>query len=288
MTPTPSATPTPSITPTPGPTATPSPTVSGEALLNISTRARSQTGDNVLIGGFILGDSSAAKNVVVRALGPSLSPAVVNPLTDPSLQLFNSSGALISSNDDWMDGPNAQQIIDSGLAPLDSREAAIYTTLGPGAYTTVVPGVDGTDNVALVEVYDLNSVSTPGLLNISTRGSVGTADQVMIAGVIVGGTTTKVVVVRGLGPSLASAVANPLPNPTLSLFNNFGQQIATNDDWQDTQASDISGSGLAPAGPLESTILALLPPGSYTAILSDVNGFSGVGLIEIYNITSSQ
>jgi hypothetical protein len=262
--------------------------VSGEALLNISTRARAETGDNVLIGGFILGNGSAAKTVVVRAIGPSLSPLVTAALADPSLQLFDSSsGQMIASNNDWMTDPNPQAVIDSGLAPIDSRESAILTSLLPGAYTAVVTGLEGTQNIALVEVYDLDSTNTPQLLNISTRGFVDTGDGVMIAGVIVGGTIPKGVVIRGLGPSLATSIANPLPNPTLTLYDSLGQIIATNDNWQDDPNSQgVIDAGLAPTNALESAILTALTPGSYTAILSDANDATGVGLVEIYNITS--
>lgn len=291
ITPTPSVTPTPSITPTPNPSASPSPTVSGEALLNISTRARAETGNNVLIGGFILGGGTSAKTVIVRALGPSLgAQGVLSPLLDPSLQLFSSSGQLLASNNDWMTNSNAQEIIDSGLAPLDPRESAILTALNPGAYTAVVTGIDGTsNNIALVEVFDLDSANPPQLLNISTRGFVDIGDAGMIAGIIVGGTTTKAVVVRGLGPSLTSSgISNPLPDPTLTIFNSLGTVIATNDNWQDDpNSAAIAGAGLAPPTALEAATLLALPPGNYTALLSDVNGATGVGLVEIYNITGS-
>ena len=266
--------------------------MSGDALLNISTRARAETGDNVLIGGFILGNGTADKSVVVRALGPSLGArGVLAPLLDPSLQLFNSSGQEIASNDNWQDDPNAQLVIDSGLAPVNALEAAVFITLAPGAYTIVVPGIDDpTNNIALVEVYDLDSINTPQLLNISTRGfvDVPSSEGMMIAGTIVGGTTGQTVVIRGLGPSLASFVGNPLPDPTLTIVNAFGATVATNDNWQDDPgADDIAAAGLAPTNSLEAaTILALLP-GSYTALLSDVNGATGVGLVEIYNVSVS-
>lgn len=261
--------------------------MSGEALLNLSTRGRAATGDNVLIGGFILGGGNATKNIIVRALGPSLSLLVPTALLDPSLQLFNSSGQVLASNDNWMDDPNAQQVINNGLAPTDSREAAVFTSLSPGAFTVVVHGIDGTQNIALVEVYDLDSVNLPQLLNISTRGPVDSGDGVMIAGVIVGGTAAKAIVLRGLGPSLASTIANPLPDPTLTLFDSFGTQIAFDDDWQDTQATDIANTGLAPTNSLEAALLVALPPGRFTAILTDVNGATGIGLVEIYNISNN-
>jgi hypothetical protein len=291
VTPTPSLTPAPSITPTPNPSATPTPTASGEALLNISTRARAETGDNVLIGGFILG-SGTSKSILVRALGPSLGvQGVTSPLLNPSLQLFDSFGHLIASNDDWMTNENAQAIIDSGLAPPDSRESAILTNppLAPGAYTAIVTGIDGTaSNIALVDVFDLDSLNPPHLLNISTRGTISTADGVMIAGMIVGGTTGQTVLIRGIGPSLAGSVAGTLPDPQLSLVDSFGQVIAANNNWQDTQAAGIAATGLAPGNALESAILTPLVPGSYTAILSDVNGATGIGLVEIYDISGNQ
>ena len=194
--PTPSVTPQPSLTPTPNPSVSPNPSatpaVTGDALLNISTRARAETGDNVLIGGFILGGGTASKTVVVRALGPSLGAnGVAAPLLNPSLQLFDSSGRLLASNDDWMTNDNAQEISDVGLAPPDPRESAILTTLSTGNYTAVVTGIDGAaNNIALVEVYALDSTNPPDLLNISTRALVAPGESRMIAGLIVGGTTT--------------------------------------------------------------------------------------------------
>jgi hypothetical protein len=257
-------------------------------LLNISTRARSKTGDNVIIGGFILGGGTAEKSVAVRALGPSLGArGVLTPLLDPSVQLFNSSGQLVASNDDWMTNANQQEIIDVGLAPSDSREAVILMSLAPDSYTAVLNGVeDAANNIALVEVYDLDSINTPLLLNISTRGFVETGDGVMIAGTIVGGLAGEVIVVRGLGPSLTGSVSSPLPNPTLTIFNAFGFAIASNDDWQtDPGANDIIALGLAPTNTLEAATEITVAPGSYTAILSDANGNTGIGLVEIYNVT---
>jgi hypothetical protein len=214
---------------------------------------------------------------------------VTAPLLDPSLQLFNASGQLIGANNDWMSNDNEQAIADTGLAPTDARESALLVSLMPGAYTAIVTGIDGTtNNIALVDIFDLDSVNTPLLANISTRGTVSTGDALMIAGTIVGGTTGQVVLVRGLGPSLAASVPNVLPDPQLSLIDPFGQTIATNDNWQDTQANEIAATGLAPTNTLEAAILAPLLPGAYTAILSDVNGATGVGLVEIYNISTSQ
>ena len=296
-TPTPSAspsttpTPTPSATPTPSPSATPSPPPAGNTLLNISTRARAATGDNVLIGGFIVGNGGGAKRVIVRAIGPSLIGAgLPNALADPSLALFDSSGELLASNNDWISSSQSQEIIETGLAPTDGKESALIAVLAPGAYTAIVTGIEGAQNIALVEVYDLEAANPEQLLNISTRGLVDTGDGVMIAGSIIGGTLPETLVVRGLGPSLGGGpapISDALADPTLSLVDSQGTTISSNDNWQDSQAAELSALGLAPGEPLEAALLITLPPGSYTAILSDLQGTAGVGLLEIYNVTDS-
>jgi sugar lactone lactonase YvrE len=128
-----------------------------EKLRNISARGLVHTGENVLIGGFIVGGNALANNgVVVRAIGPSLSTfEVANPLQNPVLELHNASGAIIASNDNWQE-TQAAQIKASGLAPSDDRESAIFATLPAGAYTAIVRGVNNAIGVALVEVYSLN------------------------------------------------------------------------------------------------------------------------------------
>jgi len=123
---------------------------------NISTRSFVQTGDNVMIGGFII-TGSGQKKVILRAIGPSLlNFGITNPLQDPTLELHDHTGALIASNDNWMDAPNEQEIIDSGLAPSNNLESAILMSLSPGNYTAIVRGTNNTIGVALVEVYGLN------------------------------------------------------------------------------------------------------------------------------------
>jgi hypothetical protein len=160
-------------------------------------------------------------------------------------------------------------------------------TLAPGAYTLVMSGVDGGTGIGLAEVYDIASgeADDPRLGNISTRGSVQTGDNVMIAGFILDGTTNASMLVRGLGPSLAmQGVSGVLSDPQLELHNSDGTTIASNDNWQDTQETLIEATGLAPTDPAESAIDTTLPPGAYTAILSGVGGTTGVGLVEVYNL----
>ncbi len=128
-----------------------------EKLRNISARGLVGTGDDVLIGGFIVGGNALANNaIVVRAIGPSLAQGgVANPLADPTLELHDSSGAIVASNDDWQD-TQEEQIAATGLAPSDPSESAIYATLPAGNYTGVVRGAGATTGTALVEIYSVS------------------------------------------------------------------------------------------------------------------------------------
>jgi sugar lactone lactonase YvrE len=253
-------------------------------LANISTRAFVQTGDNVLIGGFVISGNNP-KQVLVRAIGPSLPAGIANRMQDPMISLHDSTTAEIDSNDDWQSHPNASQI-PMQLQPGDPRESAILTTLQPGAYTAIVSGKGGTTGVALVEVYDMDTVATSELINISTRGPVQTGDFVMIGGFVPTGTSNIEVLIRAIGPSFAAAgIPNPLPDPTVTVFNANGNIIGQNDNWRDNQEAEILATGKAPTNNLESAVILNLAPGSgYTAIVSDKNGASGVGLVEVFKL----
>jgi hypothetical protein len=247
---------------------------------NISTRLPVGTGDNVLIAGFKIAGSTA-KQLVLRALGPTLTQfGVPNVMQDTTLELYNSSSALIVSNDDWQDAANAQSI-PPNLQPPNDLESAILTTLNPGAYTAIVRGFHNSTGTALVEVYD-TSVGSTELSNISTRGFVQTGNNVMIAGVIVQ-FHNKQVIVRALGPTLTGfGVPNALADPTLDIRDVNGTLLASNDDWKDAQQSDIVATGKAPPNDLESAILGTLPPGNYTAIVRGFNNATGNALVEVY------
>jgi hypothetical protein len=263
----------------------------GPPLVNISTRLAVQSGDNVLIGGLIVRGSDP-KLMIVRAIGPSLAQAgVPGVLADPVLELHNPDGSLAFTNDNWQDNSSqARLIAEKGLAPQDSRESAIVGTFPPGGYTAVVRGKGGATGVALVEVYDVDQQpASSQLVNISTRGLVQTGDTVMIGGFIKGGSGSSALVVRAIGPSLASAgVAGALQDPVLELYNADGVQFATNNNWQDDsgQADMIGGAGLAPGDPRESAIFVNLNPGGYTAIVRGKDNGTGVGLVEVYNLGS--
>jgi arylsulfate sulfotransferase len=262
------------------------PTVGPQAL-NLSTRGLVSTGDNVLIGGFIITGTNP-KSVVLRALGPSLSSfGLSNVLTDPVLSVYNSSQTLIASNDNWQSDPNHFILEANGLAPASLLESATVQTLAPGAYTVIVTGADPTPGIGLVELYDLSPLSDSTLENISTRGSVGTGDDVLISGFIVGDVGSSTVIVRALGPSLAShGVSGVLSDPVLTIYDSTGAPIATNDNWQEdnVNAIDIQRNGLAPPNPSESALALHLPAGKYTAIVSGANGGTGIALAEVYTL----
>jgi hypothetical protein len=269
----------PCAAPSPTPTATPA---AISQLLNISTRANVRTGDNVLIGGFII-TGADPKSVIVRAIGPSLP--VGGKLANPTLELHD--GGSVISNDDWRSDQEAE-IQATGLAPQNDLESAIVRTLVPGSYTTVMRGANGSTGVGLVEVYDLSQNSVSLLANISSRGFVETGENVMIGGFIVGPVDhgSPQVVVRAIGPSLASSgVANTLQDPTLELHDQNGGILASNDDWlTDRNSSFVLAAGLAPSDTRESALAITLTPGNYTAIVRGANDTIGVGLVEAYNL----
>jgi hypothetical protein len=249
-------------------------------LANISTRLLVETGDNVLIGGFII-IGTQPKKVIVRAIGPSLPLA--GKLADPVLELHGPAGFATLTNDNWRSDQEAE-IIATGIPPTNDLESAIVATLpanGAG-YTAIVRGVNNGTGIGLVEAYDLDNTVDSKLANISTRGLVQTGDNVLIAGTIIQGPTSQQVLVRAIGPSLA--LPGKLADPTLELHDGNGALIAANDNWRSDQEAAIIATGIPPTNDLESAIVETLPANgaSYTAIVRGVNGTTGVALVEIY------
>ncbi|HKP02524.1 MAG TPA: peptidylprolyl isomerase [Chthoniobacterales bacterium] len=255
--------------------------------VNLSTRMQVGTGDNALIAGFIM-RGSAAKRLVIRALGPStgLGGAIANP----TLELHDATGATIATNDNWGDAANKQDVIDFGFAPSSPNESVILTTVpsDPSAaiYTAVMRGANNTTGLGVVEVYDIDSGPGSTLLNIATRGQVGTDPNALIGGFIMGGTEPKQILVRATGPSLtAFGVPNALADPILELRDMNGALIDSNDNWMDSpQKPQIQASGLAPSDLKESAVLRTLAAGAYTAIVHGVSNGTGVGTVQIYQL----
>lgn len=252
--------------------------------MNISTRLRVRGGENVMIGGFII-TGSQSKRVLVRALGPTLQQfGISDALPNPMVELSGPAGP-ITSNNNWKDTQQAE-IQDTGLAPPNNLEAALVATLAPGNYTAVVRDADGGTGVGLVEVYDLAAAAQAKLANISTRGFVESGVNVMIGGFILGNSAAPArVLIRAIGPSLTQhGVSDPLQDPILELFDANGTLMRSNDNWQDSQQTEIEGTGLAPQSTAESAIVSTLTPAPYTAIVAGKNGLTGVGLVEVYQL----
>jgi hypothetical protein len=242
------------------------------------------TGNAVGIGGFIV-TGSGPRHLLLRGTGPSLNGTLNNALPDPSLQLRGPPGFQIITNNNWRDTQEAE-IIATGRAPSNDLEAAIVADLPPGAYTAILAGNAGTTGIGLVEIFDLSMTQESRLANISTRANVGTGDDIVIAGFILGGASTDdAIIVRGLGPTLSGTGVSALTDPKLELRDSQATLVASNDNWMDdpNQAAIIQAAGLAPSSNLESAIVAILAPGAYTALLSGINNGTGVGLVEMYD-----
>jgi WD40 repeat protein len=286
----------PTATPTATPTRSPSPTASATATataaatpvlpaqpLNIATRGKVAPGNAALIGGFII-TGNQTKKVVIRAIGPSLQNSLANALADPVLELHSSDGSLLTRNDNWKDDSvQAAELIAKQIAPSHELESAIVAVLAPGNYTAMVGGKDNAEGVGLVEVYDVSSEKDSRLANISTRGVVESAQNVLIGGFILGGASGNAkVLVRAIGPSLSGAgVANALSDPALELRDGNGVLLQSNDNWKDRQRAEIEATNIPPTMDSEAALIADLPSGTYTAVVTS-NGPSGVALIEVY------
>lgn len=260
----------------------PTPVHPTKNLLNISTRGRVEAGENAMIGGFIV-QGSKPKKVVIRGIGPSLP--ITEALANPILEVYDSSARRLSSNDNWTS--NRINIVGTLLAPSSPRESALLMTLPPGAYTAILRDLKNQPGLGLVEFYDIDPKNSR-LANISTRGQVGTGDNVLIGGFIIGGVDPTKVIIRAIGPSLAnSGIGFPLADPILELHDGIGRLIARNDDWRTTQSSQIIATGIPPSNTRESALLRTLEPGNYTAIVRGKGGATGVALVEVYNLDSS-
>ena len=270
-------------------------------IVNLSVRASVGAGGQTLITGFFV-SPGATKTVLIRGVGPGLTTlGVSGALADPQLQLFSSqSAAPLAVNDNWGGGPLVAQFASVGAFPLDaaSRDAALQQVLTSGGYTAQVSGVAGTGGVALVELYDTEATSTAApsrLTNVSARAQVGSAGNLLIAGFSISGNVPRTVLVRGIGPGLtAFGVTSALADPQLELYQGTNLLYA-NDNWGSTASAagvaDLTSTfalvgafALPNPASRDAALLLTLPPGSYTAQISGVNGTTGVALVEVYEV----
>lgn len=283
-------------------------TVHTDRLVNLSSRGAAGSGSSTFIAGFIIAGPNN-KTVLLRAVGPALAPfGISNFLSNPGLRLYDGSGKLLLSNDGWGNSATLQSAFTRmGLFPFaaNSADSAALVTLPPGGYTMHVVSSNGSGaaGVALAEVYDASSnpqTDDQKLVNISTRGNVGTGENVLIGGFVVAGNAAKRVIIRGVGPSLAKyGVSGVLADPILRVYDSKGQMIAMNDNWgtpvtvgtqTPASAADVlaaqtgSGAFAFTTGSKDATVVLTLAPGAYTAVVSGASDTTGVALVEIYEI----
>jgi len=263
-------------------------------LVNVSTRGLVGDEDHeALIAGFVVGGTPGVKStVLIRTLGRTMvfdnGLAVEQVITNPELEIYR-EGTKMMDVSKWVDDPaSAALLASNNLAPKDPNEAAIALELEPGLYSAVVKDAAGGNRLGIVEVYVIEDENSTGLdnrvINLSTRGLVGSGDNVLIGGFAITGANPKTVAIRGIGQGLAALdIPNALGNAHLSLFQG-SEQIATNNDWASAENSgDLQNLGLAPSEASDAALLVTLNPGNYTVHLSG-QGSSGIGLFEIYEV----
>lgn len=274
--------------------------VSDSRIVNLSVRAFAGSGAQTLTVGLVF-NGSVAKGVLLRGVGPGLVPLGVSSsdvLPDPLLTTYgpDSQTLIAVKNDNWS-STDATGMASLGAFPLTpgSTDAAVFATLAPGVnaqtdYTAQIVDAAGRTGVALAEIYDASLTSSAKLVNISGRAQVGTNASVLIAGFIIRGTDAKRVLIRGVGPTLSLLqVPNPLADPRLDLYDGNNVVIQSNDNWGGSQtltnAFNTTGAfGLPDPNSKDAAMIVQLAPGSYTAVVSGVNGTTGVGLVEIYEM----
>jgi hypothetical protein len=270
-------------------------------LINLSCRAQVGTGGNILISGFAVGPIGAAgtESLLIRGSGPALAAFdVAGTLPDPKLQLYNGGSALLDSNFGW----NGSTAISSAAAAVGafgwssktSLDSALVEALPAGPYSAEILGSSGDTGVALAEVYDATPAGTytlaaPRLVNLSTRVQVGTGGGILIAGFVIGGSTSETVLIRASGPALAAfGVPGTLPDPKLTLYSG-STVLASNNGWGGNSqivsaASAVGAFAWGNPSSNDSAILITLPPGNYTAQIAGASGDTGVALVEVYEV----
>lgn len=268
-------------------------------IMNLSIRTNAGTGDKTLIVGFVVsGASGGHLPLLIRGNGPALSTfGLTSYLRDPGLTLFDKDGGQLAANDDW--GGDAtiaaasERVGAFTIYPDTSRDAALLKEADPLPHTVQVRGMDGGTGIVLMEVYDAVdgtvTADTPRLINVSARADVQTGDGVLIAGFVVSGETSKTMLIRGVGPTLATyGVTGALANPKLELYAE-STLIASNDDWGgDAQMQAVTGEVgafdfIAPTSK-DAALLITLQPGVYSTLVRGVGNTTGVALVEVYEV----
>jgi hypothetical protein len=276
-------------------------------LINVSILTTAGAGAKALTVGATVGGSgtTGALPLVIRAVGPTLGASPFNVsgvLSDPVLAV-NVAGnpATIATNDNWGGGTimaAAFSSVGAFALPANSLDSAFVAAnsgaLAPGGYTVQVTSKDGSNGTVLAEIYDAGdatrTVTTPRLINLSTLTSID-AGASLAAGFVLRGQTSRTLLVRGIGPSLtALGVVGVMADPKLEFFNNdTGVKIGENDNWGgDSQLTTVMASvgafPLSSAATKDAVLLVTLPPGAYSARVSDTTGGAGIAIVEVYEV----
>jgi hypothetical protein len=276
-------------------------------LVNLAARAESGTDNRVAIGGFVI--SGAAKRVLIRAVGPTLTTRGIGPadvLRDPVIELHDAlhDNRVIANGDNWVDEPEAAEITNTAnrvgagpLAPDDRTSSALLLTLPPGPYTFLAHGADGATGIVLVEVYDADAAGSAGrLVDLAARANCRTGTSVTIGGFVVDG-APKRLLVRAVGPSLSGQgipAAQILRDPVIEVHDarHDNAVVARNDDWSTepnadqlaATAASVGATALAADDRTSSALLLDLQPGVYSFIAQGKADASGIVLIEVYEV----
>ncbi|MGH8021846.1 MAG: GDSL-type esterase/lipase family protein [Opitutaceae bacterium] len=273
------------------------PPANSSAVVNLSSRAFVGTGSEVVIPGFVI-SGAGSKTLLVRGIGPTLGSdfGVAGALASPALTLF-SDNQPVATNIGWSTSPDAAAIAQAaetaGAFPLpaNSADSAMLVALEPGSYTVSISGVDNTTGVGLMEIYDADGKDSAATLdNLSTRARVGAGSEALILGYAISGATPKRLLVRAIGPGLAGfGVTDALPDPTLTVLEAAGVEVATNNNWGEAanlpalqEAMQKAGAFEIADGSLDAAAVVELAPGSCTVRVSGAANATGVALVEIY------
>ncbi|MBI5382400.1 MAG: immunoglobulin domain-containing protein [Opitutae bacterium] len=265
-------------------------------LINLSVRSTAGTGSEALIAGFVV-SGETGKPLLLRGIGPTLGQyGLAGALADPVLTLYSDTGTQLSINDDWGAAANFAEIagtaarLNTFALPNGSRDAALLTVLGSGAYTAQASGKANATGIALIEAYDTAGSTGARLINVSARTRVGTGAEVLVVGFVIAGNSPQPLLLRAVGPTLAGlGVTGVLADPQLALFRQGTTvPIQQNDDWRGTAplkaAFAATGAFDLPDASKDAALLVTLEPGSYSAQVSGVNNTTGVALVEVYAV----
>jgi hypothetical protein len=279
-------------------------TFSDGVLKNISTRGSVGSGANAMVAGFVVA-GTAPKQLLVRAAGPTLTAlGISGAVAGTQLTVMNSGGAVLAANAGWSSTSANQSVVTAAdtkvgafAFPLGSADSAIVGSFAPGAYTATVTGAGGDTGIGLVEVWDMDTpapFTANKLVDVATRGDVGTGGAVLIAGFIIDGTAPKRLLIRGDGPGLGGfGVSGFLATPHLQLYSG-STVIRENYSWGQGNDPGLIAKAQAEAGAFafkpgsaDSAILIVLNPGSYTVEISGANGATGNSMVEVYEVSSA-